>query len=392
VRRRRRRLKINPSSDEPDPIEEAPIEPSVGSSSVEPAPIPGAAAVDAVDAVEMAPIPGAADEGAADDAARNEGAAGRKLRKSASLRKARTEISNRWKGIPRDLIDGYRLEAVMGEGSMGAVFRAEQLSLRRSVAGKLLTPRRALDKRHLQRFLREARAVAKLNHPNIVSGIDVGESRGFRYFVMEFIEGPTLLQLLEERGPMDGLAATKVMLQIARALDHANRNGLVHRDVKPANIVITRRQGQAKLCDLGLAKEVGDDGSETLEGKAIGTPYYISPEQARGQADIDIRSDLYSLGASYYHAVTGEVAFEGPTPAVVMAKHLTEPRPDASALRRDLPAGISEIIMKLMAQDRAERYQTPAEVLPDLQAVLDGTYESVKPQIRARRRRRRRFR
>ncbi len=253
MRRRRRRLKINPSGQQPGGVEKAPIDSKVGASSVELAPIPGGTPGDSV---EVAPIPGLAAETPAADAD------ARKLRKTAALRSARTSISDRWKGIPRDLIDGYRLEAVMGEGSMGAVFRAEQLSLRRSVAVKLLTPRRAMEKRHLQRFLREARAVARLNHPNIVSGIDVGESRGFRYFVMEFIEGPTLLQLLEERGPMDGLAATKVILQIARALEHANRNGLVHRDVKPANIVITRRQGQAKLCDLGLAKEIGEDGSE----------------------------------------------------------------------------------------------------------------------------------
>jgi serine/threonine protein kinase len=210
---------------------------------------------------------------------------------------------------------------------MGAVYRANQISLERTVAVKVLTPHLAKNENYLKRFQREARAVAKLNHPNVVSGIDVGESKGCRFFVMEYVEGPTLLQLLEKDGRLDAMSATRIILQIARALDHAHKAGLVHRDVKPANIIVTTKHNQsvAKLCDLGLAKEVTEGGADTGEGRAMGTPFYISPEQARGAADIDIRSDIYSLGATYYHAVCGRTPFTGPTPAVIMAKHLTEP-------------------------------------------------------------------
>jgi serine/threonine-protein kinase len=302
------------------------------------------------------------------------------------------EAIKRWGKTPRDLIEGYRLDKLLGEGSMGAVFKAEQLSLHRAVAIKVLSPRLAENAKFLHRFMREARAVARLNHPNVVSGIDVGEAQGMRYFVMEFVEGSTLLDVIEHHDRLDSTKVTKVMLQVARALDHAHHNGLVHRDVKPANIILTKKGGRAKLCDLGLAKEVGDDGSDTLEGRAMGTPLYISQEQARGQTDIDIRSDLYSLGASFFHALTGKPPFDGPTPAVIMTKHLTEELPSAKELRPDAAPGCAIIIEKLMEKDREDRYQEPIEVIEDLEAFLEGRLEE-KPKIRARRRRgRRRYR
>jgi eukaryotic-like serine/threonine-protein kinase len=275
---------------------------------------------------------------------------------------------------------------------MGAVFRARQLSLDRAVAVKVLTPRLAKNENFLHRFLREARAVAKLNHPNVVSGIDVGESKGYRYFVMEYVEGPTLQQRLDEGQPLDAMWVTKTVLQVARALDHAHRANLIHRDVKPANIIITARGGVAKLCDLGLAKEVGEVGSDTAEGRAMGTPFYISPEQARGQADIDVRSDLYSLGATYYHGVCGQPPFGGPTPAVIMAKHLTEALVPVRKLRPDAPKGCAPVIERMLRKKRDERYQTPAELIRDLAAVVDGTYRE-EPLLRPRKRRvrRRRF-
>ena len=161
--------------------------------------------------------------------------------------------------------------------------------------------------------------------------------------------------------------------------------------MKPANIIIAQ-SGQVKLCDLGLAREVGGDSASTSEGRAMGTPDYISPEQARGQGDVDIRSDLYSLGATYYHAVSGKPPFEGPTPAVIMAKHLTESYKPVNQVVADLPSGIAPTIHRLLEKERDKRFQTPTELIEQLEAILEGRYKA-EPLIKPRRRRaRRRFR
>lgn len=296
--------------------------------------------------------------------------------------------------IPRGLIPGYELERWLGEGTMGAVFKGRQISLDRPVAIKVLTPHLAQNDKFLARFQREARAVAKLNHPNVVSGIDVGEAQGYRYFVMEFVEGRTVAELVAHHGKLDPMEAARIVRQVAEALDHAHRNGMVHRDVKPANIIIASKTGAAKLCDLGLAKEVGEDGSDTLEGRAFGTPLYISPEQARGDRGIDIRSDIYSLGATFFEAVAGRPPFEGTNPPVVMTKHLNEPLPSLAALVPGVPPGVVAVIERMMEKDREDRYQSPEELIADLDLVLSGKWkpEPAGPVIRRRRRARRRFR
>jgi serine/threonine-protein kinase len=302
------------------------------------------------------------------------------------------KLKGRRTALPPDLIPGYVLEEWLGEGSMGAVYRAKQVSLDRTVAVKVLTPHLAKNERYLKRFQREARAVAKLNHPNVVSGIDVGESKGCRFFVMEYVEGPTLLQLLEKDGRLDAMSATRIVLQVARALDHAHKAGLVHRDVKPANIIVTSKGNVAKLCDLGLAKEVAEGGADTGEGRAMGTPFYISPEQARGESNIDIRSDLYSLGATYYHAVCGRPPFSGPTPAVIMAKHLTEPVPPVRSIVPAVPMGVASVIEKSLKKSRADRYQDPEEMIEELEDVLEGKWKPSGSASRLRRVRLRRHR
>jgi serine/threonine-protein kinase len=287
-------------------------------------------------------------------------------------------------------IAGYRLVAPLGRGSMGAVYRAVQLSLDRPVAIKILSQALGQNPAFARRFEREALASAKLHHPNIIGALDVGEENGIRYLVMEYVEGQTVAQMLAA-GPMDEHRAVGIVIQVARALDHAHRNEIVHRDVKPANVIVTK-EGVAKLCDLGLAKHMEADASQTDEGLAMGTPFYVSPEQARGERRIDIRTDIYALGATLFHMVTGRVAFPGPNPAVVMTKHINEPLESPDDVNPDVSRGLSQIIEKMMAKERESRYQTPAELMTDLQAWLEGRY-AVQTKIDLKPRRRfRRFR
>jgi len=287
-------------------------------------------------------------------------------------------------------IAGYKLLAPLGRGSMGAVYQAVQLSLERVVAIKILTPALALNPRYAKRFEREALASAKLNHPNIVAALDVGEENGLRYLVMEFVPGNNVAQLLDH-GPIEEHKAVGIAIQVARALDHAHRSEIVHRDIKPANILVTA-DGVAKLGDLGLAKNIDGDASQTEEGMAMGTPFYVSPEQARGERRVDIRSDIYSLGATLFHMVTGRVPFPGPNPAVVMTRHLNDPLEPPDEVNGAVSRGLSQIIEKMMVKDRESRYQTPADLITDLQAWLEGRF-AVQQKIDIKSRRRfRRFR
>ena len=182
-----------------------------------------------------------------------------------------------------------------------------------------------------------------------------------------------------------------IAMQVARALDHAHRNEIVHRDIKPANIIVTQ-EGMAKLGDLGLAKHMEGDASQTEDGVAMGTAFYVSPEQAKGDRRVDIRSDIYALGATLYHMVTGRVAFPGPNPAVVMTRHINDPLESPSDVNPDVGQGVSQIIEKMMAKEREQRYQTPAELMADIEAWLEGRF-TVRKKIDVQSRRRfRRFR
>ncbi|RLC69883.1 MAG: serine/threonine protein kinase, partial [Chloroflexi bacterium] len=223
---------------------------------------------------------------------------------------------------PAQQIPGYQILEKLGSGAMATVFKAKQLSLDRLVAIKVLPKRFSENPEYVERFYREGKAAAKLNHPNIVQAIDVGEANGYHYFVMEYVEGHTLYDELIAGKVFSESEALDIAIQITRALVHAHENGLIHRDVKPKNIMITK-DGVAKLADMGLARMAADEQTAQAEaGKAYGTPYYISPEQIRGEVDIDFRADIYSLGATLYHMVTGRVPFDGPTPVAVMNKHL----------------------------------------------------------------------
>ena len=283
-------------------------------------------------------------------------------------------------------IPGYQLLAKIGSGAMANVFKAKQISLDRVVAIKVLPRKLSENAEYVSMFYKEGKAAAKLNHANIVQAIDVGEAGGYHYFVMEFIEGHDLWDELQSDGPhakdFTERDALDVIIQIARALEHAHSHGLIHRDVKPKNIMLTM-EGEtqiAKLADMGLARSAGDiDSAKAEAGRAYGTPYYISPEQIRGELDIDFRADIYSLGATFYHVVTGRVPFEAETPVAVMRKHLKESLVPPDHINTSLSAGVGEVIEVMMAKNRDHRYSSTSDLLLDLEAIAQG-----RPPVQAR--------
>lgn len=270
-------------------------------------------------------------------------------------------------------IPGYILSEKLGSGAGGAVYRAKQVSMNREVAIKLLHGRLAKNPEYLKRFVKEAHVAARCSHNNIVQAIDVGSAGGAHYFVMELIQGQTIADFLKGSKPIfEEKEATEIILQIAQALEHAARRSLVHRDIKPSNIMLTA-EGVAKLADLGLAREATDQ--ETIEkerGLTIGTPFYIAPEQIKGKDDIDSRADIYSLGATFYHMVTGRPPFEGANVHEVLEKHLREPLTPPDHLNHKLSSGVGEVIEIMMAKECKKRYQKPEDLVIDLECLLNN--------------------
>lgn len=261
----------------------------------------------------------------------------------------------------------YEILDRVGAGAMGTVFKARHKKLNRIVALKVLKPSLARDGRYVDRLRREARIVASLNHPHIVTGYDLGEEGGYHYFVMEFVEGKSLRALLLEWGMFAEEYVRRVARQVALALDHAYQRGVIHRDIKPGNILIDE-QGAVKLTDMGLAKGPADM-TITRDGATVGTPQYISPEQARNPQDVDVRTDLYSLGATLYHMATGVPPFRGDTMAELITKLLHETPVPPDELNPALSSGLALVIRKLLAKDLRVRYQTPRELLDDLDRI-----------------------
>jgi len=261
----------------------------------------------------------------------------------------------------------YEILDRVGAGAMGTVFKARHKKLNRIVALKVLKPSLARDTRYVDRLRREARIVASLNHPYIVTGYDLGEEGGYHYFVMEFVEGKSLRALLVEWGMFAEEYVRRVARQVAMALDHAYQRGVIHRDIKPGNILIDEA-GNVKLTDMGLAKGPADL-TITRDGATVGTPQYISPEQARNPQDVDVRSDLYSLGATLYHMATGVPPFRGDTMAQLLTKLLHETPVPPDEINPALSPGLALIIRKLLAKDLRVRYQTPRELLDDLERI-----------------------
>ncbi len=239
--------------------------------------------------------------------------------------------------------------------------------LDRHVALKLLPPDQAVDPEVVQRFYQEGRSAAQLDHENIARVFSIGQDGLLHYIAFEYIEGVTLRQRVESGGPIKPVEAVDIALQIANALIHASRRGVVHRDIKPSNIILTPH-GRAKVVDMGLARrfERGGDGGLTQSGMTLGTFDYISPEQARDPRDVDARSDLYSLGCTLFHMLTGRPPFPGGTVLQKLLQHQEEPPADVRTLNPDVPAELSAIIAKLMAKERDRRYQSPEHLARDL--------------------------
>ena len=270
---------------------------------------------------------------------------------------------------PQSVIDDFVLETLLGRGGMGIVYKAHQQSLDRPVALKILMNEFSAKDDFIIDFIREARAAARLNHPYIVQAYAVGQDDDTYFLAMEFVEGKTLKQIMDVDGTIPLETALTITLQITEALEFAwNEQKLIHRDIKPDNIMITQ-EGVAKLMDLGLSRFDNDKLAETEdEDEVMGTPQYICPEQLIGMS-MDVRGDLYSLGATLYHALTGEFPFEGRNAAEIAKKHLQEPLVSASVHNPSLPTSVCALIDKLMAKHPDDRYATPQELIRELSQI-----------------------
>ena len=267
------------------------------------------------------------------------------------------------------MIPGYQVLEKIGQGSMGTVFKAKQISMNRTVAIKVLHRRLAANQKFLDRFTREAHLAAKFNSNHVIQAIDVGTTGDINYFVMEYVEGKTIKDELEKGKIYDEAEAIDIVLQIARALQVAHRRKLIHRDIKPANIVITK-DGTAKLADLGMARATEDEAHVKSEkGLTIGTPHYMAPEQIRGRADVDSRADIYSLGATLFHMVTGRQPFPYPTVDEVLKAHLNEELTPPDHINQKLSAGLGQVVEFMMAKSRKKRYPSPDELILDLECI-----------------------
>lgn len=270
--------------------------------------------------------------------------------------------------LRKALRNRYRIEREIGAGGMATVYLAQDIKHDRAVALKVLRPELAATLGP-DRFPREIRIVAQLSHPHILPLHDSGEANGFLYYVMPFVDGETLRARLHRDGELGVHEAVRLLAQIVDALSYAHRHGVVHRDIKPENVMLTGRH--ALVADFGISKAVSQSATSgnqlTTVGIALGTPTYMSPEQAMGEPDVDHRADIYAIGAVGYEMLTGRPPFAGPTAQTILAAHVTEqPRP-VTERRAAVPALLNQIIMKCLAKDPSDRWQTADELLPLLE-------------------------
>lgn len=282
--------------------------------------------------------------------------------------------------LSQDPIKGYELLLKLGAGAMGAVLKARKRDTGEVVALKILKPELAGDREYVERFLREAKAVARLNHPNIIRAIQAGKSGDYYFFAMEFIEGQTVSELIKAKGRLPERFALMVTRCIASALAHAWQHQIIHRDIKPDNIMVTK-DGAVKLTDLGLARTAKQDSTLTITGVVMGSPAYISPEQATGEKNLDSRSDIYSLGATLFHMLTGKVPYDGETPLHVMLKHMNDPLPDAKKHVPQVSEATRQLIFKMMAKRPEGRFQTCQEAEAAARAIEEALARGETPPI-----------
>lgn len=269
------------------------------------------------------------------------------------------------------ILAGYEILDKLGSGSMGTTYRARQLSLDRVLALKVLLPRFSQDPEYVRRFMREARLAAKLNHENIATAYEVGSSGGQYFLAMELVDGRTISSMIREDGPFPEQNAVKIVIKCCQALQHAHEIGIIHRDISPKNIIV-REDGTPKLIDLGLAKNVSAHKSDETS-TAVGTPAYISPEQALGRKKVDSRSDIYSLGCVFFEMLTGEPPFQGESAIETISMHLNHSFP--SVQRHDVSSAVKRIVRKMTQRNPNSRYQEPQEVVDDLERALEEARE-----------------
>jgi eukaryotic-like serine/threonine-protein kinase len=287
----------------------------------------------------------------------------------------------------------YELEELVGAGGMSSVFKARDTLLERRVALKVLHQHFTEDDQYVERFRREARAVASLSHPNIVTILDRGEDEGRQFLVFELVEGRTLKEVLDEEGRLPVARALEIAIQVARGLGFAHEHGLVHRDVKPQNVILNG-DGRAKVTDFGIARSLEVEGV-TQSGAVLGTSNYIAPEQASGRP-VDRTTDVYSLGVVLFELLTGEVPFPGESFVAVAMQHVSEPPPSVLEVRPDVPVRVARAVDRALEKDPADRFPTMDAFAGELQACLaelgstpdlDATLIRSAPVLRVRRRR-----
>jgi serine/threonine-protein kinase len=280
------------------------------------------------------------------------------------------------RGKAQEVIEGPRIPnwtiiRKLGQGGMGAVFKAQHSVMTKRVAAmKVLAPNLAKNQEFVARFEREAKSAGVLEHPNVIGGLDYGKTEtGEPYFAMEFVDGYSVKDVMDKSKTLKIGDALKVVRDVTLALVHAAENKLVHRDIKPDNIMITKQGGVVKLADLGLAKQTDEENSMTQTGSGFGTPYYMPPEQARNAKYVDARSDIYALGATLYHMITGKVPFDGDTALEVLMKKQKGTFPKPSAANPDVPSQVNLLVDKMMAMDPAQRFQSAEELLQQLDTL-----------------------
>lgn len=278
--------------------------------------------------------------------------------------------------LPGERIGEYALLRKVGEGGMSYVFEGAIPGSKSSVAIKVMKPHLARDPAACLRFRNEANLLIRFEHPNLTRGVSLGEVDEAPYFVMEFVDGDTIFNIVEESGTFGEDAALYIVMQIADALDYLFSQGIVHRDVKPANILL-KRDNTVKLCDLGLATEIraaaaGAAPGEERSDTTVGTVHYISPEQAAGQSDVDVRSDIYSLGVTLYHIVVGELPFSGSNDSDVMRRQILEGLSASRLKGKDVSPHMHYFLEKMMAKERDVRYQSPRELVEDIREHIRG--------------------